>query len=140
MICIHKSQSAGFSLIELIVAVAILAILVTVGYPYYQSQMLSARRADGKAKLLEIMQIQQKYFSNNNTYTTDLINDLGFDNAGGGAVASENDAYSISAALCDPGTPITQCVELTATALGPQTSDGNLTVNSLNQKTPVDKW
>ena len=48
-------HSKGFSLIELVIAMAILAIVVTVAISGYSSQVIKTRRTDGTAALLEIM-------------------------------------------------------------------------------------
>lgn len=47
-------RSAGFTLIELMIAVAIIAILASIAYPSYQSYVKSARVTDGKAALMEV--------------------------------------------------------------------------------------
>ena len=122
-----------------------LSILVSISYPIYQSQAAENRRSDGKRILLEIMNEQQKFYSRNGSYTADLVSGgttgLSFPNPNGdGTVPSEKDFYLVTAAVCDGSTPITNCVLLTATAQGGHASDGNLTYNSRNVKTPVSRW
>ena len=90
--------------------------------------------------MLEIMHAQQKFFSRNSTYTNDLIGDLGFTDAGGGAVSSDNQFYLISTQNCAGLGTVNECVGLLATPQGIQAVDGNLTYNSRNQKTPAGKW
>lgn len=132
----------GVSLIELLIVVAVSAILLSVAYPAYQSHVTKSRYADGKAKLLEITQLQRRYFTDNNSYTLSLTGDLGYTDAGGGAVASDNEFYLITAVLCkdDGGNtePISNCVELSA---APTFSNGGdpLTYNTRNQKTGPNK-
>ena len=121
------------------IVVVVLSILVALAYPIYQSQMVDNRRSDGQRALLEIMNLQQKFYSRNSTYTTDLITDLGLVNAGGGAVASEKEFYLVSAQAC-PTFTINQCVVLTAAPQGGQAGDGNIIYNSLNVKTPASHW
>ena len=121
------------------IVIVVLGIILSIAYPGYQSQMRDTRRTDGQKKLMEIMQEQQKFYSRNSTYTTDLITDLNFPDAGGGNVASDKTFYLISALAC-PTFTIDECVVLTAVAQGPQAVDGNLTYNSRNEKTPVAKW
>lgn len=133
-------QSQGVSLIELMMVLTVLAILVAVGYPRYLGQMTESRRSDGQKILLEIMNQQQTFYSNNSSYTLDLIGDLSLIDAGGGAVASDKSFYLVSAAVCGVAISITDCVLLTAMPQGGQVSDGNLTYNSRNVKTPASHW
>ena len=122
------------------IVLVVLSILVAISYPIYQSQATENRRSDGKRILLEIMHAQQKFHSSEGTYTTDLIADLSFNDAGGGQVSSENGFYLVTAAVCDAPTPIADCVLLTAVPQAGHTSDGNLTYNSRNVKSPAEKW
>ena len=133
-----RRSISAFTLVELLVAIAIVAILGVIVVPTYLDQMLKTRRSDGKAKLMDILNAQERYYTVNNTYTTDLGNDLNYAVDGNGKVDSDEGYYKLSAAACGAG--IANCVLLTAEAGNLQQDDGNLTLNSLGAKTPVDKW
>lgn len=62
----------GFTLIELMIVVAAIAILTTIALPSYQSYVIKSRRTDAKNGLLDLASREERYFSVNNTYTTDL--------------------------------------------------------------------
>ena len=65
---VKKTIHSGFSLIELMIVVAIVAILVSVAYPAYTSSILKGKRAEGRAALAELMQQQERYLTQNNCY------------------------------------------------------------------------
>ena len=127
---LNRQRMTGFTLVELMIVVVIVGILMAVAYPAYQNSTQKGRRTDGIAKLNEVMQAQERWFVQNQTYVTDLTN-LGYPNAA--SVTSEEGFYVISAAGC--GTGITECVILTGTAQGGQAADGNLTLNSRGART-----
>ena len=129
----------GLTLLELLAVVVIVAILGVFAYPAYQNHALNARSTDAKVKLLEIMQQQREFFTDNNTYTTDLIADLGYTDAGGGAVATENGLFNITAGQCGTDS-VTRCVELSAAPVNTQAGDVTYTYNSRNEKTPSTHW
>jgi type IV pilus assembly protein PilE len=118
----------GFTLIEVVVAMAILAILLTLAYPAYLNQAIKARRADGHSLLYEAAQRQQQQFTENNAFTA-TVGSGGLDmNAG-----SQEGYYTLSITQPSGNTTYT----LTATAVAPQTADtscGNLTLTHLNVK------
>jgi type IV pilus assembly protein PilE len=59
---------SGFSLIELMIAVAIVAILAAIAYPSYIEQVRKSRRAEGKSVLLQAAQWMERYYTENNRY------------------------------------------------------------------------
>ena len=127
------SCARGFTLVELMITVAILAIIMAIAYPTYTRQVMKAHRGTGQSKLLEVMQAQERYFTTNNSYTNDLT-DLGYGSVG--AVPSDGGWYTLAAAACAAST-LSQCVVLTATPQNSQTNDttcGNLTLSSRGQK------
>jgi len=56
----RAKRLVGFSLIELMIVVAVIGILAAIAYPSYQDQIVKSRRAEGKAKLLEVAQALEK--------------------------------------------------------------------------------
>jgi type IV pilus assembly protein PilE len=67
-----KRRSAGFSLIELMIAVVAVAILASIAYPSYVAYVQRAKRAEGRAALMQAANALERFYTANNTYTTDL--------------------------------------------------------------------
>jgi type IV pilus assembly protein PilE len=131
------NQQRGMSLIELMIVVAIIAILGMVAYPSYMDSIRETRKSDGISIINKVMQAQQRFFVNNLTYTNDLT-DLGF--AAANNVSSEEGYYLVSAAACAGG--IDECVNITTDAQGSQDTgtpaDDDLALNSQGAKS--GKW
>ena len=64
----QRQRSLGFTLIEVMVVVAIIGILAAIGYPSYQNQVQKTRRADAKAALMEFAQGAERYYTQNGDY------------------------------------------------------------------------
>ena len=71
------SRTRGFTLIEILVAVAIVGLLASIAYPSYVNQIIESRRNAGKSALLQIADRQEQYFMDNKRYAADLTR-LGF--------------------------------------------------------------
>ena len=65
-------RARGFTLIELMIVVTVIAIISAVAYPSYQAYIVKANRAEGRQAILAAAQQLERYFTNNNTYTSDL--------------------------------------------------------------------
>ena len=88
----------GVTLLELMIVVVIVAILATIAYPNYREFVARAKRNEAKAALLQIAQNQERFYLQNNTYTTDMTQ-LGFPVAG--AYITDTESYSISVTVAD---------------------------------------
>jgi type IV pilus assembly protein PilE len=64
-----KARARGFTLIEMMITVAIIGILASIAYPAYQDYVRRAARADAKAVLMETAQFMERHFTTNNAYT-----------------------------------------------------------------------
>lgn len=132
-----KIKQWGFSLIEIMIVMAIIGILFVVAYPSYQQHAIETRKADGLSIISKVMQAQETFYINNLTYTINLTQ-LGFANANN--LPSDEGYYLVTAAPCAGNIAI--CVNIVATAQGAQITgtpaDDNLGLNSRGVKT--GKW
>ncbi len=124
MLKINKGQQ-GFTLIEIMIAVVVIAIMAAIAFPSYSEQVRKSRRADAKSTLLDIANKEQRYMLDNRSYGS--LNDLGL---GGTTVPSEEGYYIISITPASPTTSFT----LTATATGSQVDDTDCSTFTVDQK------
>ncbi len=88
----------GVTLMELMIVVVVLGILTAIAYPNYRQYAARAKRTEARAALLQIATNQERFYLQNNTYTTDMTN-LGFPVAGGHV--SDSGSYTISVPAAD---------------------------------------
>jgi type IV pilus assembly protein PilE len=69
-----RTRASGFTLIELMIVVAVASILVAIAVPTYQNQIRHSRRTDAKTALLDMAVRQEKYLTLGNTYTATASN------------------------------------------------------------------
>lgn len=130
---LSRQKHRGFSLIEVMVVVAIVGILLLVALPGFQSQLTKGRRADAMQALQMVAGRQENFMLDRSRYTTDLT-EIGLDDP----YESNEGHYTITAAAGGCGN-IENCYLLTATpqADSPQADDtqcGNLTLSSTGAK------
>ena len=134
-----RTRTRGFSLIELLTVIGIIAVLAVISIGSYRSYGLRTNRADGQTALLKISVAEEKYFLQNNTYTTDLVTappgGLGLGNTSPGGY------YTLAVVAGATGT-IATSYQATATATGTQTADlaacQVYTMTDQAQRTPAD--
>ena len=132
-----RRQQQGFTLVEILIVMVIIAILTAVAYPAYQGQIRKSKRSDAYAALLAMADNQEKFYIANNTYSGNP-NQLGLV-ADGGFFYSPEGQYRMTAA----GDANTFTVTATAAPGTTQAEDTGctvLTVNSLNVKAPDACW
>jgi type IV pilus assembly protein PilE len=96
----------GFTLIELMVTLAILGVLTAIAIPSYSAYIVRGQRANAKAALLQTAQAMERYYTVNGSYSA---------GAGAPLPAVSGTASCVAVAPSD-GTPPTYCVSLAATA------------------------
>ncbi len=108
MVNLKKSQ--GFTLIELMITVAIIGILAAIAYPSYQDSIRKSRRAEGRTAMMQVLQQQERYMTQNNSYLAfaETATDKPFKNFSGDD--RNKAAYQIGARACSGDIKI--CVEI----------------------------
>ncbi|MEN9728168.1 MAG: type 4 fimbrial biosis protein PilE [Pseudomonadota bacterium] len=136
----RTARSCGFTLIELMVVVVIVALLATVAYPSFVEQIRRSGRAEARAALMEARAREEQYFLDNKTYTEDrslLRLQLALSGSGGTAkFLTESGKYDIQVDCSSA------CMAYTLSAVpqGAQEQDrcGTLTLTSEGVKGATD--
>jgi type IV pilus assembly protein PilE len=124
----------GFTLIELIVAMAIVAILATIAYPVYVHQLIEGRRSAAEATLMDIAQREQQYFLDQRQYAAGANSAAVSTNLNVTIPSSVTQFYSISV-TSSSGPPPTFTATATPIAGTAQAGDSTLTIDQTGSKT-----
>jgi type IV pilus assembly protein PilE len=116
----RKSVNRGFTLIEILIVVAIMGVLAAIALPAYQNSVIRSNRAEAKNEILQVAAEQERYFSSFNTYATDAT-PLNAPVVPGRTRTTTNGLYQIAVAAGASG--IASSFVATATAQGDQTAD-----------------
>jgi type IV pilus assembly protein PilE len=146
----HKAKPAGFTLIELMIAVAIVGILATIAATSYQRQVMQSHRTDARTALLDLAGREEKLFSTTNVYSASPAA-LGYGSSSTPATtianaiqvgsSNGNNDYNVVILTPDPAqgsAPNTYSITATPIPGNPQAADTtctSLVVNQLGQQT-----
>ena len=136
-------RTRGFSLIELMVVIAIVAILSSIAVGAYRNYVMRATRTEARMALLAIQVAQEKFFLQNNQYAQNLATvtaappaGLGISSIDAAGLTSAGN-YTLSFAAATPNT-----YRLQAVATGPQTHDTaaclTFSIDEQGARTPAD--
>lgn len=125
----------GFTLIELMIAVAIVGILASVAYPSYQNFVVRSNRSEAPRELVRFANLQEQLYVDSRSYTENM-SDLG---AGSTSVyKTSNELYEIKSKV------VNNTFTLTATAQGIQATNDpdclNIEITDTGKKTPAICW
>lgn len=127
----------GFTLIELMIVVAIVGILAAVAVPSYNESIRKGKRAEGRAALVDLLQQQERYLGQRGTYAS-FTNGTG-DGANFKVFSGDNPAgaaYLLQAQACDaPNNDLKICVRVLAVPQFTDTAAGTLSATSTGTKT-----
>jgi len=122
-----KKLSLGFTLIEMLIVIAIVGILAAVAYPSYTSYVVRTQRSDGALALMEAVQAMERCKITNFAYTNcTLLGQLATSPEGRYSLALSPDptaaTYTIVATAIGPQANDTECATLVIDHLGNRTS------------------
>jgi type IV pilus assembly protein PilE len=119
----------GFTLIELMIAVAVVGILAAIATAVYTAQIQKARRTDARNALLDLAGREERFFSVANSYSQTPA-DVGY-TAFPQIVGSGY--YQVNVAVAAAAPPLPPSYTITAIPLGTQQNDTTCAVFSINQ-------
>jgi type IV pilus assembly protein PilE len=125
----RPSRQDGFTLVELMITVVVVSILASLSYGAYTEQLAKSRRAAARAMIMDVLQHEERFFTENNTYTTDLTQ-MGYP----ATLHTDRDGHNITLAAGATGA-IATSVAVTATALITDAKCTSLTLSSANAQT-----
>jgi type IV pilus assembly protein PilE len=128
----HLSKLLGFSLLELMMALAIFSIIAGISLGTYQQYLHKSRRTDGQTSLISLQLAQEQYRANCLQYATTLASNSN---------CNSDSHYTLSASAISPNHYYQLSIQsanatsymLTATATGIQLGDSNCQVLSIDQ-------
>ena len=135
------ARQRGLTLVELMVVVAVMAIIATVAYPLYTAQVQKSRRADAKVALQTIALAQERHFTINGEYAAGLgalqvstaiqggDSDEGYYTLTLTRSGTDNEQFSVTATRAGAQASDDGCVTFTIDQTGAKTATGSTAAN-----------
>ena len=133
------SRSRGFTLIELMIALAVVAILVRIAFPSYQAYVVRSSRQAAQSELVALANAQERIFLNSNFYACSVAlpytgQSTSTSGLGVSTGKSKDGRYTLAVvSTCDVATQ-PQTFTLKATAIGAQAGNGDLTIEETGRQ------
>jgi type IV pilus assembly protein PilE len=135
-----RGRASGFTLIELMITVAVVAILAAIAFPSYALFMKKSRRADAEATLMDIAQREQQYLLDTRTYAPDVVTLNTSVPADVSAYYAIQICQTTAPCAAPGGAPPTFAIIATPIAGSPQAGDYTLTLDNTGVKSPTSVW
>lgn len=124
-------RSSGFTLLELVIALAIIAVLALAALPSYETQLIQSRRSDATTALTTFAQKMERYALENGSYsdaTTDLYQSASNQSYYNLSVTSTSNSYTLTATPTGIQADDNECGNFTLDDLGTRGISGTATV------------
>jgi type IV pilus assembly protein PilE len=121
-------KQAGFTLVELVIAMVIVAILASIALPSYRDAVRKSDRRAAQAAMMHIANLQHQYFVANRTYGSK--DDLGYE-----LPPEVSGKYTLAIVPSDGPPP-----DFTITMTAADAKEAELSLDSAGKKEPEDKW
>jgi len=135
------NKNRGFTLIEILIVMVVIGILAAIAVPSYQSQVRRATRSAAQALMMDIANKEQFYLQSQRTFLDCASPCTNLSGLGIPAIPTDvTNFYNLKIDKDDTATPPTFIITAAVKSGTRQTADGDLTLNSINTKTPPEKW
>ena len=131
-----RNKNSGFTLIELMITVAVIGILAAVAYPSYIDYLIRASRSAAQSFMLDASNKEEQYLLDARSYLA-VTNNTGFNTIGLSVPTEVSRFYNLSVASVTATTYTIQAAPIAGTR---QAADGTLQLTNDGTKTPAAKW